>query len=99
MKSYEELEILAKKYALDKSLHTGYHNYIPSYAKIFRGIKHKVEHVLEIGIGSLENGQMGGLNGPLVLNHGYKTGNSLKLWNDFFEDAIIHGIDIFNHVA
>ena len=48
--------------------------------------------MLEIGIGSVENGQMGG-----VINYGYKTGNSLKCWNEYFPSATIYGIDIYEH--
>jgi demethylmacrocin O-methyltransferase len=48
--------------------------------------------MLEIGIGSVENGQMGG-----VLHLGYKTGNSLKCWSEYFYNAKIYGIDIYQH--
>jgi hypothetical protein len=52
--------------------------------------------MLEIGIGSIENNQMGGPNGPLA-KMGYKTGNSLRCWRDYFSNANIYGIDIFEH--
>jgi hypothetical protein len=48
--------------------------------------------MLEIGIGSVENGQMGG-----VVQYGYKTGNSLRCWNDYFPNSNIYGIDIYEH--
>ena len=48
-------------------------------------------------IGSLENGQMGGLNGPLASRTNYKTGNSLKCWEQYFPLANIYGIDIYSH--
>jgi hypothetical protein len=48
--------------------------------------------MLEIGIGSIENGQMGG-----VIASGYKTGNSLKCWCEYFPNSIIYGIDIYKH--
>ena len=48
--------------------------------------------MLEIGIGSVENGQMSG-----VINYGYKTGNSLKCWSEYFPNSNIYGIDIYKH--
>ena len=48
--------------------------------------------MLEIGIGSVENGQMGG-----VIGNGYKTGNSLKCWSEYFPNSIIYAIDIYKH--
>lgn len=91
------LEDLALKYGLDKCIHSGCHNYIPGYTKLFCNIKHDVENVLEIGIGSLENGQMGGLDGYLANKTKYKTGNSLKCWEEYFPNANIYGIDIYSH--
>ena len=41
---------------------------------------YNIKNLLEIGIGSLENEQMGGLNGPIAKKFNYKTGNSLKCW-------------------
>ena len=87
------LEILAIKYGLDKCLHSGCHNYIPGYTRLFNNIKVDVENILEIGIGSLENGQMGGLTGHLV---NYRTGNSLRCWEEYFSNANIYGIDIYS---
>lgn len=88
---------LAEKYGLDKSISTGCHNYIPSYIKIFKSGRHDVKNLLEIGIGSLENGQMGGLTGPVATKFNYKTGNSLKCWEEYFPNSNIYGIDIFPH--
>ena len=91
------LETLAIKYGLDKCLYSGCHNYIPGYTKLFCNIKQDVENILEIGIGSLENGQMGGVNGYLANKTKYKTGNSLKCWEEYFPNANIYGIDIYSH--
>jgi demethylmacrocin O-methyltransferase len=63
-----------------------------NYTNLFDSIRDKVKNILEIGIGSVENGQMGG-----VVNLGYKTGNSLKCWQEYFFNANIYGIDIFEH--
>jgi hypothetical protein len=86
------LDIITKKYHLDKNIASGCHNYIPAYNTLFKDIRHDVKYFLEIGIGSVENGQMGG-----VVSQGYKTGNSLKCWNEYFPNANIYGIDIFEH--
>ena len=86
------LDELSIKYRLDKNIASGCHNYIPGYTSIFESIRYNVKIVLEIGIGSIENGQMGG-----VIPYGYKTGNSLKCWSEYFINAKIIGIDIFEH--
>jgi len=84
------LNELAIMYSLDK--HVLYcHNYINSYNELFTNVKNTVKNVLEIGIGSVENNQM-----QHVCNKGYKTGNSLRCWRDYFLNANIYGIDIFN---
>jgi len=92
---YTSLAELAELYLLDKSITTNNHNYIPGYSKLFDKVRSDVKTILEIGIGSLENGQMGGVSGPLA-NLGYKTGNSLRCWRDYFHNANIYGIDIFD---
>lgn len=86
------LDDLSKKYKLDKNIASGCHNYIPGYESVFDNMRYQVKNVLEIGIGSIENGQMGG-----VVSHGYKTGNSLKCWSEYFPNANIFGIDIYEH--
>ncbi len=86
------LDILAENYALDKSISTKCHNYIPGYTTLFEEKRYSTKNVLEIGIGSVENGQMSG-----VVHLGYRTGNSLRCWRDYFINANIYGIDIFPH--
>lgn len=97
IRPHEILSILAKKYGLDKSISTGCHNYIPGYTKLFQNVRYFVKNLLEIGIGSLENGQMGGIEGPVSKKFKYKTGNSLICWSKYFPNANIYGIDIFAH--
>lgn len=70
----------------------GHHDYIKNYSLLFDNIRDNVKTILEIGIGSVENGQMCG-----VWDIGYKTGNSLKCWEEYFQNAAIYGIDIFDH--
>jgi hypothetical protein len=91
----------ALDYGLDKVMrfkdgkHIFGHNFISSYNKIFKNFDiDDVDDVLEIGIGCLEKGQMGGKNG-LITKFGYKTGNSLRMWRDCFINANIYGIDIY----
>uniref|UniRef100_A0A6C0J064 Methyltransferase domain-containing protein n=1 Tax=viral metagenome TaxID=1070528 RepID=A0A6C0J064_9ZZZZ len=96
-KYYKSLDDLSKYYGLDKSISTGCHNYIPGYTKLFQNIRYDVKNLLEIGIGSLENGQIGGKNGLVSTNYGYSSGNSLKCWSDYFPYANIFGIDIYSH--
>jgi hypothetical protein len=91
----------ALDYGLDKVMrfkdgkHIFGHNFISSYNKIFKNFDiDDVDHVLEIGIGCLEKGQMGGKNG-VITKFGYKTGNSLRMWRDCFINANIYGIDIY----
>jgi hypothetical protein len=89
------LNNLSFNYKLDKNININYpnfHNYIPSYNHIFKNIRKNIKKFLEIGIGSIENGQMSG-----VIPFGYQTGNSLRCWRDYFENAQIFGIDIFYH--
>jgi hypothetical protein len=86
------LNEISKKYKLDKNIASGCHNYIPAYTELFEDSRYVVKKMLEIGIGSVENGQMWG-----VLHLGYKTGNSLKCWSEYFSNATIYGIDIYNH--
>lgn len=88
----DALDILSEKYRLDKNIVSGCHNYIPGYNSLFNNIRYDVKTVLEIGIGSVENGQMSG-----VVANGYRTGNSLKCWNEYFPNASIYGIDIYEH--
>jgi hypothetical protein len=89
------LDELSKKYSLDKNAASGCHDYIPGYSTVFDGIRGKVRTMLEIGIGSVENGQMCGPTGkPLS---GYRTGNSLRCWQEYFPNAKIYGIDLYEH--
>lgn len=83
------LHILADEYSLDKSITYG-HNYIPTYQHFFNTRKNTTKKLLEIGIGCVEEGQM-----THMISHNYKTGNSLRMWRDFFTHAIICGIDIY----
>ena len=83
------MENLANYYKLDKSINLGFHNYIPIYENKFSQYRDKIKCLIEIGIGCVEKGDM-----LHVKDSGYKTGNSLRMWRDYFYNADIHGIDI-----
>lgn len=88
----DTLDYIAGNYALDKHISSGCHNYIPGYETLFDPIRYSVKHILEIGIGSVENGHM-----THVRSNGYKTGNSLRCWAEYFSNATVYGLDIFPH--
>jgi hypothetical protein len=92
IRSLQILDVISKKYKLDKNIASGCHNYIPGYTSLFEYLRYEVHNMLEIGIGSIENGQMSG-----VVYLGYKTGNSLKCWAEYFPNSKIYGIDIYGH--
>jgi hypothetical protein len=85
------LQHLCDKYSLDKTSTKGsFHEYVPGYDSILNDYRFKVKNVLEIGIGCVECGQMSG-----VVSLGYRTGNSLRMWKEYFPNALIYGMDIF----
>lgn len=86
----QSLDELSQQYVLDKHISTKWHNYIPVYSSLFEPYRYRALHVLEIGIGVVEQGQM--LHRK---EHGYVTGNSLRCWRDYFPNSQIYGIDIF----
>lgn len=84
------LEKLSRKYVLDKNICTSWHNYIPIYTQLFEPIRAEKLRILEIGIGVVEEGQM-----LHTKDIGYRTGNSLRCWRDYFPNASVYGIDIY----
>ena len=97
--NYEyELDSLAKFYGLDKRVYfdknNNYfwgHNYINNYIILFDSYdKNNIKNILEIGLGFLLDDS----DTAFSNKNNYKTGNSLRMWNDYFIDANIYGIDI-----
>jgi hypothetical protein len=86
MKKITELCELGFKYKTDKSPLVK-HTYTPEYYELFQPIRKKVKKVLEMGIGT-----------PVNMKHSsgseYVVGASLRMWRDFFPNAIIYGADI-----
>lgn len=89
---FNTLYFISNKYHLDKNISSGCHNYIPGYTTLFKNVRNYIKNVLEIGIGSTENNQM-----QHVYPLGYKTGNSLKCWSEYFPNSKIYGLDIYEH--
>ena len=97
--SYDyELDSLAKFYGLDKRVYLDQnnnyvwgHNYINNYITLFDSYdKNNIKNILEIGLGfNLDNSDT-----AFSTKNNYKSGNSLRMWNDYFTDANIYGIDI-----
>jgi hypothetical protein len=77
---------IAKKYNLDKLI---LHTYIAYYNKLFQNFE--VTNMLEIGIGLKSHEDE-----MKIITNNYIGGNSLLMWKDYFNQAIVHGIDIYN---
>lgn len=82
------LELFAERYINDKYRRYG-HNYIPEYRALFDDIRHTVTTIIEIGIGGASHQAAMRRSWPT-----YRSGNSLRMWRDYFENATIHDIDI-----
>ena len=75
---------LAFKYSTDKCPKIK-HVYTPFYYELLKDKKHTFKKVLEMGIGYKET---------MPYYPRYQTGASLKMWRDFFPNAMVHGADI-----
>jgi glycosyltransferase involved in cell wall biosynthesis len=79
-----ELCRIAHKYRSDKCPQLG-HAYTPFYAKLFEGAaRERVRRVLEIGIGYQETMPV----------ENYTPGASLRMWRDYFQNAMVYGADL-----
>jgi len=74
------LSQLAMKHQTDKG--PQHHNYTPRYFEILKGLKNSPLILLEIGVGGYHFPDRGG--------------GSLRMWEEFFPKAHIHGIDIYD---
>jgi hypothetical protein len=81
--SQKTIEQIANHYETDKRASD--HNYTYYYEQYFEPIRNENLNVVEIGI----------------LRHPARPyeGASLLLWRDYFENSIIHGIDINDHTS
>lgn len=79
----ETLSSISMKYPTDKNFTHDYYNKV--YEPVFKSIKDEIKLFCEIGIG--------GFSEPM----GWRPGNSLKVWRDYFKNANILGLDIVRH--
>lgn len=83
---------IAYKYGTDKCPQIK-HNFTPYYYKLLNKKRQEVLKVLEMGIGNYKDMiHVNSVYDP-GLNRTYKKGASLKMWRDFFQNAIIYGAD------
>jgi hypothetical protein len=65
------------------------HSYLPTYEEILFPMKHTAKNVIEIGIGPFKDiHHYPGLPG---------NGGSIKLWADYFKNAIVYATDIITY--
>lgn len=84
-----DLKSLAIQYVTDKEITYG-HDYIPGYIDLFDAKRHAVKNMLEIGIGLGEHYDAMRANFP-----NYTIAGGLKMWRDYFSEAEIYGMDIY----
>lgn len=91
------LDDISKQYSLDKS--SNYHDYSVYYDNILSDIRNKPIKMIEIGIGTWEEGKSSmkhhwnDKNDPIKEN--YLPGNSLRAWKQYFHNLdYIVGIDV-----
>jgi SAM-dependent methyltransferase len=78
----DPLSVMADRCSSDKCPQRK-HNYTPVYHSLFHDKRDRMRHVLEIGIGF-----------PALMGDKYTTGASLYMWQEYFENAEIVGVDI-----
>jgi len=78
-----ELCELAMKYGADKCPNI-WHMYTPFYYEYLKDKKHSIKKVLEVGVGN--NRQIKYIPGAYI-------GASIRMWRDFFPNAMIYGAD------
>ena len=88
MKEQMNLEVITQKYPSDKCKQWG-HNYIPGYEDLLKDIRFKAKTVLEIGIGCGPHERAMQKGCPA-----YKSGNSIRMWRDYFSNAKTYAVDI-----
>lgn len=87
----DDLDTYATLYPNDKHKQYGAHDYITNYKHLLNPYKYTAKNVLEIGIGEINHAKCM----QRLTQNKYKTGNSLRMWRDYFSNAHVYGIDIF----
>lgn len=80
---------LFERYHIDKMNPNGYHHL---YLKLLEPIKDKVTNVLEVGLGTTDPTLVSNMS--FAVKTGYQTGNSLRVWKEFFPNASVYGVDV-----
>lgn len=94
-KPEDELTVLCDIYGSDKGslrFNKRKHTYTQLYYKLFSGIRNNVKSVFECGIGTNNP------NLPSTMGIDGKPGASLRVWRDYFKNAIIIGADIDKNI-
>lgn len=81
---FDELTLLADKYGADKSP-TINHQYTPFYYELFKDKRNEFKKIVEVGVGNDRIFK--------YIPH-YQIGASLRMWRDFFPNAMVYGADI-----
>ena len=84
----ETLSEIVKRYPSDKCIEFG-HDYISGYNDLFHNIQENVTCLLEIGTGCLMHEK------AMQCSCKYENGNSIRMWRDYFTNAKIYAIDIY----
>ena len=86
LQEFTELCHLGKKYCVDKSPFLGSHNYTYQYHAILNDVRNNVNKVLDLGVGNVMQ----------TVTTSYKSGGNLRMWRDYFPNAIVYGYNIPN---
>ena len=84
----DTLKALFNMYGTDKG---SPHGYDLVYEPLLRDRRESVQHVLEVGIGTLSPGAPSSMAG--YAEPWYSPGGSLRAWRDYFPNAVIWGLD------
>lgn len=84
---------IAKRYGTDKCPQIK-HCYTPFYYEMFKDRQKEVKKVVEMGIGRYFDMENKDKIYDETLRRTYHKGASLKMWRDFFPNAIIYGADV-----
>jgi hypothetical protein len=88
-KPEDELSVLCDTYGSDKgSTYRDLHTYTPEYFKLFSGNRENIKAVFECGIGTNNP------NLPSSMGLFGHPGASLRVWRDYFHNAVVIGADV-----
>jgi hypothetical protein len=84
----ESLAAIFQRWGTDKTVN----GYAGAYECLFLKVREAVTAMLEIGIGTMIPGAHSSMLG--FAGEGYRPGNSLRAWREFFPKAVIYGADV-----